>query len=144
MVLGVIVGFMFVVELVGMIIIYLVLVELWVGDGDWLFFLFFYVVLVFCNVGFLFVGVGLVDLCLYVNWVFLSVIMVLVVIGGIGFLVMKNVWVFVKVLVVWWVGLCMVMLLWLIVGSCIVLVMMVVFFVGGMVVFYLMEYVVGG
>ena len=142
-VLGVIVGFTFAVELAGTIVIHSALAESWAGDGDRLFFSLFHAVSAFCNAGFSLAGAGLADPRLHANWAFLSVIMALVVIGGIGFPVMKNAWVFVKASVARRVGLRTAMPPRLTAGSRIVLATTAVLLAGGTVAFYLTEYAAG-
>lgn len=91
-VLGVIVGFTLITELAGAFLIHTSLAGVSVPDGDLLFFSVFHSVSAFCNAGFSTVSAGLADPALSGRTGFLSVVMALIVGGGIGFPVVKNAW----------------------------------------------------
>lgn len=91
-VLGVIVGFTLVTEIVGAVAIYLFLPATGAAAADPAFFALFHSVSAFCNAGFSTLGNGLADPSLAGQTALFSVIMILIVGGGIGFPVVKNLW----------------------------------------------------
>ena len=91
-VLGVIVGFTLVTEIVGAIAIYLFLSAGGSAGADPAFFSLFHSVSAFCNAGFSTLGNGLADASLVGQTSVFSIIMILIVGGGIGFPVVKNLW----------------------------------------------------
>jgi trk system potassium uptake protein len=92
-VLGIIVGFTFMTELIGAICINAALSTSPIPIDDLVFFSIFHSVSAFCNAGFSTLSDGLGDPSVSGNTTFLSIIMILIVGGGIGFPVIKNVWV---------------------------------------------------
>ncbi len=92
-VLGVIVGFTLLIELAGAIALHTALVAGGMPADGLVFFSIFHSVSAFCNAGFSTLGAGLADPSLEGRVGFFSVIMLLIVLGGIGFPVMKNVWI---------------------------------------------------
>jgi len=90
--LGVIVGFTLLMELGGAFIIHLSLQASGLPAGDLVFFSLFHSVSAFCNAGFSTLSAGLADARVSDRKGFVSVVMVLIVIGGIGFPVLKNFW----------------------------------------------------
>jgi trk system potassium uptake protein TrkH len=89
-VLGLIVGFTLALEAAGAVAIWMALPPGTVEDP--VFFAVFHAISAFCNAGFSTLGEGLADPRLHGRMGLLSVVMVLVVIGGIGFPVLKNLW----------------------------------------------------
>ncbi|MFH1499566.1 MAG: potassium transporter TrkG [Verrucomicrobiota bacterium] len=92
-VLGVIVGFTLLIELAGAIALHTALVAGGVTVDGPVFFSIFHAVSAFCNAGFSTLSTGLADPSLEGRLGVFSIIMLLIVLGGIGFPVMKNVWV---------------------------------------------------
>ncbi len=91
-VLGVIVGFTLLIELAGAVALHLVLSAGGGAGDDLVFFSLFHAVSAFCNAGFSTLSAGLADPSLAGRqWVF-GIIMLLVLLGGLGFPVIKNVW----------------------------------------------------
>lgn len=91
-VLGVIVGFTLLTEIAGAVAINTFLGEAFNGD-ERLFFSLFHSVSAFCNAGFSTLSNGLADPSLAGSQGVFSVIMILIVGGGIGFPVVKNLWI---------------------------------------------------
>lgn len=91
-VLVVVVGFTFTFELLGAFALYASLAHSAQPVDNPAFFSLFHSISAFCNAGFSTLSAGLADDRLKSNQPFLSVIMLLIVIGGIGFPVLKNVW----------------------------------------------------
>jgi Trk-type K+ transport system membrane component len=89
-VLGVIVGFTLLTEIAGAIAIHAFLTAGGVPSADPVFFSIFHSVSAFCNAGFSTLSQGLADASLAGNTGVFSVIMILIVGGGIGFPVIKN------------------------------------------------------
>lgn len=91
-VLGVIVGFTLVTEIAGAVAIYGFLGTGVLAGDDRVFFSLFHAVSAFCNAGFSTLSNGLGDPALSGQLGVFSVVMVLIVGGGIGFPVVKNLW----------------------------------------------------
>jgi Trk-type K+ transport system membrane component len=91
-VLGVIIGFTLATEIVGAVAIYASLEAANLFAGDRVFFSVFHSVSAFCNAGFSTQSAGLADPALQGQTGLFSVIMLLIVGGGIGFPVIKNLW----------------------------------------------------
>jgi Trk-type K+ transport system membrane component len=91
-VLGVIVGFTLATEIVGAVAIHAALDAGNLLAGDRVFFSIFHSVSAFCNAGFSTLSAGLADPVLQGQTPLFSVIMLLIVGGGIGFPVIKNLW----------------------------------------------------
>ena len=91
-VLGVIIGFTFIIELAGALAIHSALLAGGVYRDDLFFFSLFHSISAFCNAGFSTLGNGLSDASLSGQTPFFTIIMLLIVAGGIGFPVMKNAW----------------------------------------------------
>ena len=91
-VLGVIIGFTLAIEIVGAVAIYASLEAANLFAGDRVFFSVFHSVSAFCNAGFSTQSAGLADPALQGQTGLFSVIMLLIVGGGIGFPVIKNLW----------------------------------------------------
>jgi trk system potassium uptake protein len=91
-VLAVVVGFTLGIEAVGAALIYLSLDPVWGGAGDRAFLAVFHAVSAFCNAGFSLLSDGLADPRVVGNTTLITVIMVLIVAGGLGFPVWKNLW----------------------------------------------------
>ena len=91
-VLGVIIGFTLATEIVGALAIYAALDAGNLFAGDRVFFSVFHSVSAFCNAGFSTQSAGLADPALQGQTALFSVIMLLIVGGGIGFPVIKNFW----------------------------------------------------
>ncbi len=90
MVLALIVGFTVALELVGAVVIHTVLADGPLAGEGLPFFAIFHSVSAFCNAGFSTLGPGLADSRVATETGFLSVIMVLIVLGGLGFPVVKS------------------------------------------------------
>jgi len=90
--LGVIVGFTLLMELGGAFLIHLSLQSSGLPADDLVFFSLFHSVSAFCNAGYSTLSAGLSDARVSDRTGFISVVMVLIVIGGIGFPVLKNFW----------------------------------------------------
>ncbi len=90
--LGIIVGFTLVMEITGAFLIHAALASSPHPPDSLLFFSLFHSVSAFCNAGFSTLGPGLADPRLSTQTGFLSVIMFLIVVGGLGFPVVKNFW----------------------------------------------------
>ncbi len=93
-VLGLIVGFTIGMEIVGAFLIHATLVQAVNPPENLLFFSLFHSVSAFCNAGFSTLSAGLADPRISHQTGFLSLIMALIVIGGLGFPVVKNFWEF--------------------------------------------------
>jgi Trk-type K+ transport system membrane component len=91
-VLGVIVGFTLATEIVGAVAIHAALDAGNLLAGDRVFFSIFHSVSAFCNAGFSTFSAGLADPVLQGQTPLFSIIMLLIVGGGIGFPVIKNLW----------------------------------------------------
>jgi Trk-type K+ transport system membrane component len=91
-VLGVIIGFTLATEIVGALAIHAALDAGGLLAGDRVFFSVFHSVSAFCNAGFSTLSAGLADPVLHGQTGLFSVIMLLIVGGGIGFPVIKNFW----------------------------------------------------
>jgi Trk-type K+ transport system membrane component len=91
-VLGLIIGFTFGIELVGAYLLHTSLVNSGVQIENLPFFALFHSISAFCNAGFSTLGAGLADPRIAPNYGVLSVIMGLIVLGGLGFPVLKNFW----------------------------------------------------
>ena len=91
-VLGVIIGFTLATEIVGALAIHAALDAGGLLAGDRVFFSVFHSVSAFCNAGFSTLSAGLADPALHGQTGLFSVIMLLIVGGGIGFPVIKNFW----------------------------------------------------
>lgn len=91
-VLGVIIGFTFLTEIAGAVAIHTFLGTGVLAGGDRVFFSLFHSVSAFCNAGFSTLANGLADPALTGQLGVFSVVMVLIVGGGIGFPVIKNLW----------------------------------------------------
>jgi Trk-type K+ transport system membrane component len=91
-VLGVIVGFTLLTELAGAACIHAFLGAPETTVDDPVFFSIFHSVSAFCNAGFSTLGAGLADPALQGRHGVFTVIMLLIVLGGIGFPVIKNAW----------------------------------------------------
>lgn len=90
MVLALIVGFTATLELVGAVLIHAALADGPLAGEGLPFFALFHSVSAFCNAGFSTLGPGLADARVASETGFLSVIMVLIVLGGLGFPVVKG------------------------------------------------------
>ncbi len=90
--LGIIVGFTLGMEIAGAFFIHAALVQSPNAPENLLFFSLFHSVSAFCNAGFSTLGPGLADARVSTQTDFLSAIMFLIVIGGLGFPVVKNFW----------------------------------------------------
>ena len=91
-VLGVIIGFTLATEIAGAVAIHAALDAGGLLAGDRVFFSVFHSVSAFCNAGFSTLSAGLADPALHGQTGLFSVIMLLIVGGGIGFPVIKNFW----------------------------------------------------
>ncbi|MBC8039042.1 MAG: ATPase [Opitutaceae bacterium] len=91
-VLGVIVGFTLLTEIAGAVAIHSFVPASGLPGDDHVFFSIFHSVSAFCNAGFSTLSSGLADPVLAGNTGLFSVIMILIVGGGIGFPVIKNLW----------------------------------------------------
>lgn len=91
-VLGLIVGFTLIVELTGALGIHMILSADGLPGGDLVFFSIFHSVSAFCNAGFSTLGEGLGNPAVAGQQGFFGIIMGLIVLGGIGFPVIKNAW----------------------------------------------------
>lgn len=91
-VLGIIVGFTFAIEAAGAALIHATLADARLPGGDLVFFSIFHSVSAFCNAGFSSITGGLAAEPLHGRQWFFGIIMILIVLGGIGFPVMKNLW----------------------------------------------------
>jgi len=91
-VLAVVVGFTLAVEAVGAALIFHSLDASWGGVGDRAFLAVFHAVSAFCNAGFSLLTDGLADPRVIGNTTLISVVMALIVAGGLGFPVWKNLW----------------------------------------------------
>lgn len=91
-VLGVIIGFTFLTELAGAVAIHAFLGQGIFAGEDRVFFSLFHSVSAFCNAGFSTLSNGLADPALSGQLGVFSVVMILTVGGGIGFPVIKNLW----------------------------------------------------
>ena len=91
-VLGVIVGFTLLIELAGAVALHMVLSAGGGAGDDLVFFSLFHAVSAFCNAGFSTLSAGLADPSLAGRQGVFGIIMLLVLLGGLGFPVIKNVW----------------------------------------------------
>ncbi len=91
-VLGLIIGFTFGVELIGAYLLHTSLVDSEPALPNLAFFALFHSVSAFCNAGFSTLGAGLADPRITPHQGSLGVIMILIVLGGLGFPVVKNFW----------------------------------------------------
>ncbi len=91
-ILGIIIGFTFGCEIVGAFAIHYFFVDAGLAGEDPVFFAIFHAVTAFCNAGMSTLPGNLEDVARGGNEGLLAVIMVLVVLGGIGFPVVKNLW----------------------------------------------------
>lgn len=89
-VLGIVVGFTIAFETAGALAIWWALPAGTVDDP--VFFAVFHAISAFCNAGFSTLSEGLADPRLHGRWGALGAIMVLIVVGGLGFPVLKNLW----------------------------------------------------
>lgn len=90
MVLALIVGFTVALELTGALLIHAALAEGPMAGEGLPFFALFHSISAFCNAGFSTLGAGLADPRVFGEMGFLSVVMVLIVLGGLGFPVVKS------------------------------------------------------
>ncbi len=142
-VLGVIVGFTLMIELAGAVGIHALLTSGGLPGDDLVFFSIFHSVSAFCNAGFSTLSNGLADKSLTGQQGFFGVIMLLIVLGGIGFPVMKNVWLVLGARLRRALGLRMAMPPRLTANSRIVLMTTGGLLVGGMLIIWLTEFVFG-
>jgi Trk-type K+ transport system membrane component len=91
-VLGIIIGFTFITEIAGAVAIHAFLGTGVLAGDDRVFFSLFHSVSAFCNAGFSTLSNGLADPALAGQLGVFSVVMILIVGGGIGFPVIKNLW----------------------------------------------------
>jgi len=91
-VLGIIIGFTFLTEMAGAVAIYAFLGADHVLAHDRVFFSIFHSISAFCNAGFSTLTAGLADPALSGQTGIFSIVMILIVGGGIGFPVIKNLW----------------------------------------------------
>lgn len=91
-VLGVVVGFTLLIELAGAFLIHLSLRGSGLPPGELVFFSLFHAISAFCNAGFSTLSAGLADARVVDRTGFLSIVMILIVVGGLGFPVLKNFW----------------------------------------------------
>ncbi|MCK5573226.1 MAG: ATPase, partial [Bacteroidetes bacterium] len=83
----------FVIELIGTIALYaLTGTGLHANDGERLFFSMFHAVSAFCNAGFTIAAENIATQGIQSNFPFLGAVMALVVLGGLGFPVLSNIW----------------------------------------------------
>jgi len=142
-VLGVIVGFTLLIELAGAVALHLVLSAGGGAGDDLVFFSLFHAVSAFCNAGFSTLSAGLADPSLAGRqWVF-GIIMLLVLLGGLGFPVIKNVWLVLVARARRTMGISAAMPPRLTTNSHIVLTTTVVLLAGGTLVVWLTEFVFG-
>ncbi|MFA6961843.1 MAG: potassium transporter TrkG [Opitutaceae bacterium] len=91
-VLGVIIGFTMVTEFIGALLIHASLSSAGLPADDLVFFSIFHSISAFCNAGFSTLSAGLADPAIAGKTGFFSIIMILIIGGGIGFPVIKNLW----------------------------------------------------
>lgn len=91
-VLGLIIGFTISVELIGAYFLHASFADSGAQPPNLPFFALFHSVSAFCNAGFSTLGAGLADPRVTQNYEALSIIMALIVLGGLGFPVVKNFW----------------------------------------------------
>ncbi len=143
-VLGLIVAFTVVVELTGALLIHRALLDSPSAPGNLAFFSLFHAVSAFCNAGFSTLPDGLADPSVSVHGGFLGVMMVLIVLGGLGFPVVTNLWQFLSAKVRRLLGLRLAAPPRLTAHSRVVLISTAVLLVGGATLIWLTEFVAGG
>ncbi len=92
MALAIVIGFTASIELAGTVLMHAALAGSPLPEGERLFFALFHSVSAFCNAGFSTLGAGLADPRVSARPGFLGVVMALIVLGGLGFPVVKAFW----------------------------------------------------
>lgn len=143
-VLGLIVTFTIAAELTGAVLIYRALLDTPSAPGNLPFFALFHSVSAFCNAGFSTLSDGLADPSVSVHGRFLGVMMVLIVLGGLGFPVVTNLWQYLSARIRRRLGLRLAAPPRLTAHSRVVLISTTVLLLGGAALIWLTEFAAGG